>query len=88
VKNIDWVKGAVIYQIFPDRFARSRAFTPDGVFEQWDSPETRDGFKGGNLKGVEERLDYLAGLGATAIYDYEVGPTPGFVFESTHESFF
>lgn len=66
--HLDWVKGAVIYQIFPDRFARSAAAKVDGVFEKWDSPETRDGFKGGNLKGAEEKLDYLRDLGVTAVY--------------------
>ncbi len=64
----DWVKGAVIYQIFPDRFARSAAAKIDGVFEKWDSPETPNGFKGGNLKGAEEKLDYLKGLGVNAVY--------------------
>ena len=66
--HLEWVKGAVIYQIFPDRFARSAAARIDGVFEKWDSPETPEGFKGGNLKGAEEKLDYLRGLGATAVY--------------------
>ncbi len=68
MKTIDWIKGAVIYQVFPDRFARSPAAHPDGLFEVWDSPETPDGFKGGNLLGVEERLDYIQELGASVIY--------------------
>ncbi len=66
--HLDWVKGAVIYQIFPDRFARSASAKVDGIFEKWDSPETPEGFKGGNLKGAEEKLDYLLVLGATAVY--------------------
>ena len=68
MSHIDWVKGAVIYQIFPDRFARSAAAGIDGEFERWETPETAEGFKGGNLKGAEERLDHIAGLGATAVY--------------------
>lgn len=68
MKHLDWVKGAVIYQIFPDRFARSASAKADGIFEKWDSPETANGFKGGNLKGAEERLDYLKGLGVNAVY--------------------
>jgi len=68
MSHIDWVKGAVIYQIFPDRFARSAAVGIDGEFERWETPETAEGFKGGNLKGAEERLDHIAGLGATAVY--------------------
>ncbi len=68
MKNTDWVKGAVIYQIFPDRFARAAAPGIAGRFENWDSPETPHGFKGGNLKGAEERLGHLASLGVTAVY--------------------
>lgn len=68
MNELDWVKGAVIYQIFPDRFARSAAAKVDGVFEKWNAPETRHGFKGGNLKGAEEKLDYLRGLGVDAVY--------------------
>ncbi|MDD5209299.1 MAG: glycoside hydrolase family 13 protein [Elusimicrobiales bacterium] len=68
MEHLNWVKGAVIYQIFPDRFARSKTARVYGVFEKWDSPETRDGFKGGNLKGAEEKLDYLRGLGVNAVY--------------------
>ncbi|MBI4351601.1 MAG: glycoside hydrolase family 13 protein [Elusimicrobia bacterium] len=66
--HLDWVKGAVIYQVFPDRFAKSETAGVDGVFERWDLPETPEGFKGGNLKGAEERLDYLSGLGVNAVY--------------------
>jgi len=68
MEHLDWVKGAVIYQVFPDRFAKSGAAQVDGVFERWDAPETQEGFKGGNLKGAEERLDYLRGLGVNAVY--------------------
>ena len=68
MKHLDWVKGAVIYQIFPDRFARSASAQINGIFEKWDFPETPEGFKGGNLKGAEEKLDYLLDLGVTAVY--------------------
>ena len=63
----EWVQDAVFYQIFPDRFARS-ARMPDLGFESWDSPPTIYGFKGGDLYGVAEKLDYLTDLGITAIY--------------------
>ena len=65
----DWVQDAIFYQIFPDRFARS-ARNPNGnlTFEPWDTPPTTHGFKGGNLYGVAERLDYLKDLGITALY--------------------
>jgi cyclomaltodextrinase / maltogenic alpha-amylase / neopullulanase len=65
----DWVQDAIFYQIFPDRFARS-AHNPNDrlTFESWDSPPTSHGFKGGDLYGVAERLDYLKDLGITALY--------------------
>jgi cyclomaltodextrinase len=64
----DWVKDAVFYQIFPDRFARSERVPKPSNLEPWDSPPTVYGFKGGDLLGVAERLDYLQELGITAIY--------------------
>ena len=64
----DWVKDAVFYQIFPDRFAKSeRVYKPSGL-ESWDSPPTVYGYKGGDLLGVVEHLDYLQDLGVTALY--------------------
>jgi neopullulanase len=65
----DWVQDAVFYQIFPDRFARSAHNPNDSLtFEAWDSPPTIFGYKGGDLYGVAERLDYLKDLGITALY--------------------
>jgi cyclomaltodextrinase / maltogenic alpha-amylase / neopullulanase len=63
-----WVRDAVFYQIFPDRFARSGRVHQPGPMEAWDGPPTVHGFKGGDLYGIVERLDYLASLGITAIY--------------------
>ena len=63
----DWVPDAVFYQIFPDRFARSGRVAAQNL-ESWDSPPTRHGFKGGNLWGVLEKLDYLQDLGVNALY--------------------
>ena len=65
----DWVQDAIFYQIFPDRFAKSER-NPAGKlqFETWDSPPTVHGFKGGDLYGIAERLDYLKDLGVTALY--------------------
>jgi neopullulanase len=63
----DWVQDAIFYQIFPDRFARSERM-PDLGFEAWEAPPTYNGFKGGDLYGVAERLDYLSDLGITALY--------------------
>lgn len=68
VTTPDWVKDAVFYQIFPERFAQSAAVPKPSNLESWDSPPTQGGFKGGDLLGVAERLDYLQDLGVTAIY--------------------
>jgi neopullulanase len=64
----DWVKDAVFYQIFPDRFARSARVPKPTNLEPWDSPPTVYGFKGGDLLGIAEHLDYLQDLGITAFY--------------------
>ncbi len=64
----DWVKNAIFYQIFPDRFAKSDKLEKPNHIEPWDAPMTRHGFKGGDLLGVYEKLDYLQDLGINAIY--------------------
>ena len=63
-----WVRDAVFYQIFPDRFAQSSRVQKPGPLEPWDTPPTQHGFKGGDLLGIVEHLDYLADLGITALY--------------------
>ncbi len=75
----DWVRDAVFYQVFPDRFARSGRVEAPGPLEDWDAPPTMHGFKGGDLYGVADRLDDLADLGITAIY-----LTPVFASASNH----
>ncbi len=75
----DWVRDAVFYQIFPDRFAASRRVPKPGAMEPWDAPPTYHGFKGGDLLGIAEHLDYLADLGITALY-----LTPIFASASNH----
>ena len=79
----EWLKGGVIYQIFPDRFCKSgscRATVPKGriLREDWGGePEwrpTSDGkvlnndFFGGDLNGILEKLPALAALGVTCLY--------------------
>ncbi|MBE9182750.1 DUF3459 domain-containing protein [Oculatella sp. LEGE 06141] len=74
VQTPEWVKHAVFYQIFPDRFARGkqpvqRVLNLEHVnFEAWDTQPTFQGYKGGDLWGVIEQLDYLQALGINAIY--------------------
>ena len=64
----DWVKDAIFYQIFPDRFCRSERYRAVGKFVPWNSRPTRENMFGGNLAGIEDKLKYIAGLGVNAIY--------------------
>ena len=75
----EWVRDAVFYQIFADRFARSARVVPPGEWEAWDLPPTQHGFKGGDLYGIAERLPELAELGINALY-----LTPIFASASNH----
>ncbi len=80
----DWAKGAVIYQIFPDRFHSSGKVDLSGKLEpyilhsSWNeevhwqpTPEgeiLNNDFYGGNFKGISEKMDYIASLGVTVLY--------------------
>ena len=66
VKTPDWIKDAVLYQIFPDRFAKSETITGFSNIQLWGSKPTYNGFQGGNLPGITEKLDYLKDLGINA----------------------
>jgi alpha-glucosidase len=85
-----WHLGSVVYEIFPDRFARglrgSEQQAPDwAIPRDWDAlptgrgPETPFEWFGGDLRGVEQHLDHVEGLGASVIY-----LTPIFPAGSTH----
>ena len=63
-----WVKDAVFYQIFPDRFCRSSRYKAVGKFVEWGSKPTRENMFGGNLAGITDKLEYIASLGVTALY--------------------
>ena len=79
IQTPDWVRDAVFYQVFPDRFAASDRVPKPGPLEPWDSPPTMHGFKGGDLLGVVEHLPYLADLGVNTLY-----LTPIFMSASNH----
>ncbi len=77
----EWFKGGVMYQIFPDRFARNGAM-PDITGrvqrEDWGGTPSykpnekgkvlNNDFFGGNFKGIQEKLPYLKSLGITTVY--------------------
>ena len=68
VQTPDWVKDAVFYQIFPDRFAKSDRVPKPSNLQPWGAPPTPHAYQGGDLLGVVEHLDYLSELGINAIY--------------------
>ena len=83
-----WHAESVVYEIFPDRFASSgRDVTlPDWALRRkWDELPTGRGAEtpfewfGGDLRGIEQHLDYIEELGADVIY-----LTPIFPAGSTH----
>ena len=85
-----WVADAVVYQIFPDRFARSAGGgarpRPEWAIPcEWDTPvigrgpETPYQFYGGDLDGVTEHLDHIQRLGVNTVY-----LTPIFPARSNH----
>ena len=77
----DWLRNAVFYQIFPDRFCRGDVAKNGGYINlEWGAAPSPKSFAGGDLKGVESKLDYLACLGVTAVY-----LTPVFLAPSNHK---
>ncbi len=91
----DWAKGAIMYQIFVDRFYNGD-YTNDVVnneyaylglsakrIEDWNqTPSVKDvcNFYGGDLKGVMDKMTYLKDLGVDVIYF-----CPIFVSPSNHK---
>lgn len=79
----DWLRDGIMYQIFPDRFHRSRMpvsersdriLHKDWYEEPFLTQDPRSGdnwaldFFGGNLEGIRQKLPYLKELGITIIY--------------------
>lgn len=94
-KTPDWAKGAVMYQIYVDRFCngdksndvvdREYIYIGQGVdaVKDWNAyPKDMDvrSFYGGDLQGVLDKLDYLKNLGVDVIYF-----NPLFVSPSNHK---
>ncbi len=91
----DWAKGAVMYQIFTDRFyngdpsndVETNEYYYIGGYstkvKDWNKYPAAMGvreFYGGDLKGVMEKLDYLQDLGVEVLYF-----NPLFVSPSNHK---
>ena len=85
----DWAKGAIIYQVFPDRFCKSGdcdltgKIAPYTVHKDWNEEVSwqpnekgevlNNDFFGGNFLGIAEKMDYIASLGATILYLNPIG---------------
>lgn len=63
-----WVRDAVFYQIFPERFANGDPSNDPPGTEAWGGTPTPRNFFGGDLRGIIQRLDYLSALGVNALY--------------------
>ena len=80
----EWSRGAVFYQIFPDRFYKAGEcdltgkLAPYTIHEKWDEEVEwkptpagevlNNDFYGGNFRGIMEKLPYIASLGTTILY--------------------
>lgn len=79
IRNVEWLNNAVFYQIFVDRFCKTGT-AKSKINAKWCDLPTPTSFFGGNLDGITENLDYIKGLGATALY-----LTPIFKSNSNHK---
>lgn len=79
MQNVEWLNNAVFYQIFVDRFCKTDT-AKSKINAKWCDLPTPTSFFGGNLDGITENLDYIKGLGATALY-----LTPIFKSNSNHK---
>lgn len=78
---VDWMKQAVFYQIFVDRFNIGRKDKDMSYINcKWGDIPTPKTFAGGDLKGITEKLDYIKELGCNTIY-----LTPVFQSISNHK---
>ena len=74
-----WASGAVLYQVFPDRFDNGDLTNdPPGTLP-WGAPPGPHTFFGGDLAGVRRRLPHLADLAVDGLY-----LNPIFASPSTH----
>ncbi len=65
----DWIRDAVIYHVFVDRF-----FPGEG--RAWNDASTLGDIWGGTLRGIVEQLPYLEALGVTCLWLSPVFPSP------------
>ena len=71
---VTWADRAVMYQIFPDRFFNGTGAKPY-INTAWEEKPTPRSFFGGDLAGIESKLDYLQDLGVNCLYLTPVFPS-------------
>lgn len=76
----DWVKDAVFYQIFPERFANGDPTNDPLGVEKWGGEPKSKNYFGGDLKGITDHLDYISALGINTLY-----LNPVFASNSNHK---
>lgn len=68
-KQPEWLRTAVFYQIFPDRFFNGDPKNdPRKNRLKWGDKPNRESQAGGDLAGIREKLDYVRELGIEGIY--------------------
>ena len=78
---VPWMKSAVFYQIFVDRFHMGdKKKDISYINTKWGEVPTPKSFCGGDIRGIIQKLDYLESLGISAIY-----LTPVFSSVSNHK---
>lgn len=81
LETVDWMRGAVFYQIFIDRFYQGKKGKDTSYVNMaWGEKPTPKSFAGGDLAGILEKLDYIKDLGVNALY-----LTPLFASKSNHK---
>lgn len=63
-----WVRDAIFYEIFPDRFANGDKNNDPHRTVEWGKKPTRRNFFGGDLKGIMDNVDYFKEININAIY--------------------
>ncbi|MGE5599188.1 MAG: glycoside hydrolase family 13 protein [Bacteroidota bacterium] len=75
-----WAREAVVYQIFPERFANGDPGNDPPGTRPWGEKPAPASFFGGDLRGISEHLDHLTELGVNCLY-----LTPVFSAPSNHK---
>lgn len=80
-KPVPWMKKAVFYQIFVDRFCYGDKSKDNSyITMDWGEIPTPLSFAGGDIVGIQEKLNYIRDLGANVLY-----LTPVFLSPSNHK---